>query len=1133
MPQRTSPKNNTPGLSLAFLLAMLTAFEPLMGLMVMQPAFAQTPTPSFSPPNVAPSGTTVTVNGSSSMATINQALKKVYEEKYVGSSVTLAEEGSDAALKALQEGKVDLAAIGRPLTEEEKEQGLVATPIARQKIALIVSPGNPFTGDITFDKFAKIFRGEIKNWSELGGSPGVIRFIDRPVLSDTRQAFRSYPVFQKAPFKAGAKTQKTAQDSTDEVVQALGTDGIGYAMANQVFDRKDVRIIPMHGTFPADLRYPFSQPLAYVYKGTPSPAVVSFLAVATAPENLSVIETALTLGTVATAASPASVNPSVTAIASPVDPSPAASATAAPEVAATQPGATTETGGGFPWWLLLIPLVGALLWFWSKGRRTETTSDEPPTTVDFPTSLPATGTLPPEAPANGLSAGDAAIVGGADLAAGAGAAGLADETIIEQSAAIDPPTVIEPPTTDPSLGAVPSTDTPSETAVSANLPTSGNTPGVNISGADIPGAAILAGGVLAAGAGAAAIAGANGEPMAQSKITLTSLEQTASNATDANSPLAYAEWDALEVEKAALRQQGGRDLRLRLYDVTDVDLTTKRPQSFQEFAIAEETLNYTAPMRPNRDYLVEIGYLTGDRRWLALARSNQTRVTAPTTVHTAAARSQITLTARPDYKAYARWQTPDDHKVELRQQGGRNLALRLYDVTDLNLSESHSQNFQDFSVAETASTYTADVQPDRDYVAEIGYVTADRYWLSLARSNAIRIPSVATGASVGAGGAAIGAGLAAVPDNQEQVTVEAAKHDVGQSDLSSESLASVDEGLPDLPDGYGESRIVLMPRDPQWGYAYWDAPNEQKEELRRQGGQRFALRLYDVTGVELNHQSAHSLQQYDCEEMARDWYVPIPVSDRDYIAEIGYLTGDGRWLLLARSNPVRIPPVYPSEWLEDHFISVGWDDDLRGNTLLELLSPTQRERTVASDKPLYEQIFGMAQSTEALRVAGSLFGSMQHVTGSGQQIPSQAISSYVFPSGVGMGAVPGAFGVPGFPGAPNVSGLTMSGIGMSGVGFGASIPLRARNFWLVADAELIVYGATEPDAIVTIDGRPIQLEPDGTFRFHLSFQDGVINFPIIAVAADGEQTRSVHMTFKRETPHRKTNTKDEAVDELF
>jgi len=132
----------------------------------------------------------------------------------------------------------------------------------------------------------------------------------------------------------------------------------------------------------------------------------------------------------------------------------------------------------------------------------------------------------------------------------------------------------------------------------------------------------------------------------------------------------------------------------------------------------------------------------------------------------------------------------------------------------------------------------------------------------------------------------------------------------------------------------------------------------------------------------------------------------------------------------------------------------------------------------------------------------------------------QAISSYVFPSGVGMWAV------------PTTSGLTMSGVGMSGAAFsGSAIPMRPRQFWLIADAELIVYGATEPDATVTIGGRPIKLNSDGTFRFQMSFQDGLIDYPIMAVAADGEQTRSVHMKFTRETPSRNTNTKEEAVPE--
>ena len=352
------------------------------------------------------------------------------------------------------------------------------------------------------------------------------------------------------------------------------------------------------------------------------------------------------------------------------------------------------------------------------------------------------------------------------------------------------------------------------------------------------------------------------------------------------------------------------------------------------------------------------------------------------------------------------------------------------------------------------------------------------------------------------------------PEAQE--LVEATKFELGQEDLTI-GLADVDDGLADLPSGYGDSRIVMMPRDPQWSYTYWDIPNDHKEDLRRQGGQQLALRIYDVTDVNLDYQSPHSIQEYPCDELAREWYLPVPVSDRDYVVDIGYRCADGRWLVLARSAPVHVPPVYPSDWIEDHFITVNFDEDLRGQTVLQLVPPSKRQTATSAasayqdgsdSNPIYDEIFGMAQSAEAQRVAGSLFGSMQQVP-----IHEQTISSYVFPSGVGMWAAP------------------MSGLTMSGVGFSASVPIRPRQFWLIADAELIVYGATEPDANVTIGGRPIKLNSDGTFRFQMSFQDGLIDYPIMAVAADGEQTRSIHMKFNRETPSRQTNTKEEAVQE--
>ncbi len=422
-------------------------------------------------------------------------------------------------------------------------------------------------------------------------------------------------------------------------------------------------------------------------------------------------------------------------------------------------------------------------------------------------------------------------------------------------------------------------------------------------------------------------------------------------------------------------------------------------------------------------------------------------------------------------------------------------------------------------------------------------------------------PTPVAEASLAASAAAV------VASTADQTDIEASKFNVvGQPTDGDIDLSTIDDGLPPLPDGYGESRIVLMPRDPQWAYVYWDTPHTHKEDLRRQGGERLALRLYDITDIDPNYQAPHGMQQCDCDELAQDWYLQVPVSDRDYQAEIGYLAHDGRWLLLARSNTIHIPPIYPSDWSEDHFKTVTWEEDLRGKTLMALVDPTQKARS------LHEQMYALSQAGEGERVDGSVYGSMPHVPGSAQQVAgsiqhvagsmapyASAESSYAWGasgagilqgipgpggavptlsgigmmSGVGMGVGMSGVGMSGM----NVSGLTMSGISgltMSGVGFSASMPpARPRKFWLVADAELIVHGATEPDATVTIAGQPIPLTEEGTFRVHTSFPDGNIDYPIMAVAADGEQSRSIHMTFDRQTPDRQTNTQEEAQDEWF
>jgi len=833
--------------------AVLIAFGPAASLTraIASPAVALlAQTPTFELPETVPTGTDLSIQSSPNLGTTAQALQEQFQAAYDGTVVTVDVTSSDDAVAALVDGDVDLAAIGRPLTDREGDQDLTTVPLEREKIAVIIGPENPFNGNLTFEQFAAMFRGEITDWSEVGGEPGPIRFVDRPERSDRDLE------------KVGRGGFERRLDRRHEDEQALGNDGISYAIAPHVLDQEGVKIVSMHQTLPDDPRYPYSQPRYFVFKDTATPAVAAFLGFATSAAGAEALVAArqAEAGAVASglgAAPPVEPEPEV------VDEPAAAEGVEEPEEpAAVDPATTPEEnivvedepvaavpatddrgGAGWLWWLLPIAGLGALAWALTRGKG----SGQAPVQSGAPAAVPPVAPEPP-APAG-------------------------------------PPVAIDDVTPEPVPPAA----------------TNGFTPVV--------------------------------EPP-----------------------------PVVEPEPPA------------------------------------RATNDQGPVPPA---------------------------------------------------------TPAPPKIP-------------------------------------------DVAPP---------------------------PMAGSTISAAAGAAGLAAGAAAsLAGTEDQAAIEASKYNVVGRPMDGDiDLSGLDDGLPPLPDGYGDSRIVLMPRDPQWAYAYWDTPSVHKEALRNQGGERLALRLYDVTDVDLSHQSPHSMQQFDCDELAREWYLQLPISDRDYRVEIGYLAGDGRWLVLATSNTVRIPPVYPSDWTEEHFVTVGWETNLKGTTIITLADP---KRLTTADTPLHDQMFALSQGHEFQRVEGSIFGSMQHVPGS--MVPQQAISSYVFPSGVGMGLAPGAPGFPGF----NMSGLNVSGLTMSGVGFSASAPpIRPRKFWLVADAELIVYGATEPDATVTVGGNPIQLSPEGTFRFQTSFQDGQIEYPIMGVAADGEQNRSIHLTFERQTPERRTNTKEDAQEE--
>jgi ABC-type phosphate transport system substrate-binding protein/Flp pilus assembly protein TadD len=241
------------------------------------------PAPTFTLQETVAAGTRLRIDGSAAMAVLNQTLADGFSQRYPGTEVSLASNGDPAALAALQAGNVDLAALGRSLSDAEKAQNLTEVPISREKIAIIVGRDNPFQGDLTFGDFARIFRGEITNWSQIGGPDLPLRFIDRPAASDVRRALGDYEVFKQQAFQAGGNAMVVGEDSTAAVVRELGKDGISYAIASEVLNQSAVRPVTMHSTQPDDPRYPYSQPRNYVYRGEASIPVEAFLGFATSP----------------------------------------------------------------------------------------------------------------------------------------------------------------------------------------------------------------------------------------------------------------------------------------------------------------------------------------------------------------------------------------------------------------------------------------------------------------------------------------------------------------------------------------------------------------------------------------------------------------------------------------------------------------------------------------------------------------------------------------------------------------------------------------------------------------------------------------------------------------------------------
>ena len=177
-----------------------------------------------------------------------------------------------------------------------------------------------------------------------------------------------------------------------------------------------------------------------------------------------------------------------------------------------------------------------------------------------------------------------------------------------------------------------------------------------------------------------------------------------------------------------------------------------------------------------------------------------------------------------------------------------------------------------------------------------------------------------------------------------------------QQDGSGASLQAIEAEMSAAPRPRAETSVVFLPRDPQWAYVFWEISDEDRDQALAAGATQLCLRVADVTGLAGGAAHPHTLQEVVVDAHATEWYLPVPLSDRDYRVELGYRKGGpaGGWISLAFSSVARVPALHPSEQILDQFVPFSLDATA-APAPAPLASPS-------SDTGLHERLYQSATS---------------------------------------------------------------------------------------------------------------------------------------------------------------------------
>jgi hypothetical protein len=318
--------------------------------------------------------------------------------------------------------------------------------------------------------------------------------------------------------------------------------------------------------------------------------------------------------------------------------------------------------------------------------------------------------------------------------------------------------------------------------------------------------------------------------------------------------------------------------------------------------------------------------------------------------------------------------------------------------------------------------------------------------------------------------------------------------------MNKSAMLEIEAQERELPLEYGDTKIVLLTRDPEWIFAYWEinpATRKKYDLVRGNHSKPISLRMHTLA-------SRGHVAPYDVpvNDYTSSWYIRVPAGGSRFRVDLGVFDAKGTFVTLASSNEIEVPRMEIAESTDLEFAEI--NDEIY-HQIVQLSGGLGIKERLGSDeflRSLQQRVFDVL-SAGPMSSAGLSSGAMFGLS-SGAAFSGSVLSS-------------GAFGLL----SSGAFGLSSAGLFSAGAGGEGAVQLaskeRRSDFWLEVGVDVIVYGATEPDAKVVFMGQEIRLTPDGTFRVRMVLPDTTIEFPIQAESADGEHHRAVKPVVKRHT----------------